>query len=54
MRPHKGSLAILARPRGARSRGATGLYPVLIKMAVRRFSVRDAQAILYGPVLVSG
>jgi subfamily B ATP-binding cassette protein MsbA len=53
MRPHRGSLAMLLVLVALIS-GATGLYPVLIKMAFDAFAVRDAQAILYGPVFVLG
>lgn len=51
MRPHRGALALLLVFVALVS-GATGLYPVLIKMAFDAFAARDADAILYGPVFV--
>lgn len=51
MRPHRGALALLLVFVALVS-GATGLYPVLIKIAFDAFATRDSNAILYGPVFV--
>jgi ATP-binding cassette, subfamily B, bacterial MsbA len=51
MRPHKGGFALVLALVALVS-GATGLYPVLIKLAFDAFSAKDPAALTYGPFLV--
>ena len=51
MRPHRGALALVL-VLVTLVAGATGLYPILIKLAFDAFSARDAQAILLAPLFV--
>ncbi len=51
MRPHRGALAVILGLVALVS-AATGLYPVLIKLAFDAFAERNDQAIVYGPLLV--
>src|SRR3712207_3450724 len=51
MRPHAATLALVLAVIAVIA-GATGLYPVLIKLAFEAFTEKDARAIMLGPVLV--
>jgi subfamily B ATP-binding cassette protein MsbA len=51
IRPHAGQLALVL-VLVIIVAGATGLYPVLIKLAFDAFSTRNEQAILYAPLFV--
>ena len=51
MRPHATTLALILVVIAIIA-GATGLYPVLIKLAFEAFTAKDARAIMIGPVLV--
>ena len=51
MRPHAGALALVL-VMIAIVGGATGLYPVLIKLAFEAFEAKDAQTIMLGPIAV--
>ena len=51
MRPHAGALALVLVMIAVVG-GATGLYPVLIKLAFEAFEAKDAQTIMLGPIAV--
>jgi ATP-binding cassette, subfamily B, bacterial MsbA len=51
MRPHAPTLALVLAVIAVVA-GATGLYPVLIKLAFEAFTARDARAIMLAPVFV--
>jgi subfamily B ATP-binding cassette protein MsbA len=53
MRPHAGTLALVILII-AFVAGATGLYPVLIKLAFEAFTARDERAIMLAPLFVIG